>query len=179
MAMFVFSRPFTGFHRPSAYFGFKWQTSGPAVLGHLGAVSLVLTTGQLNRELDLFCRGTQTFLPSCHRGQSAPPAGFLRSFLSGHTYTCLLLCDSDHYIPLTQGNFCSCRSLLSLSSCFQCLHSFIQRESRSLLVGGDMCCVLHTHFSPLYMTLVNLPSLRGSLVSHRTLQLRCPCFTRF
>ena len=54
----------------------------------------------------------------------------------------------------------------------------------------ETCIVYYTNTSPPFSTSVKLPSLRGSLVIHRTLQPhclvprrilqpRCPCFTRF
>ena len=88
-------------------------------------------------------------------------------------------CDSDHYIPPVQGNFCFRRSLLPRCPCFQCLHSFIQCESRSF-IGRRKCVVYYTNTSPPFIPpWSSCCPLRGSLVPHRTLQPRCPCFTRF
>ena len=124
----------------------------PAALEHTGAVSLDLTTGQLNGEIDMFCRGAQTFLPPCHHGQSAPPggatfvpghlfrprcplftvfcalfrrcrvrflAGFLRRFLSGHTYTSLLLVQVIITFPPYRVTFVSPHSLQPRCPCLQ------------------------------------------------------------
>ena len=54
-----FSWPLRGFHRLCTYFGADLL----ATLEHIGAASLVLTTGQLNGELDLFCRHMDIFSP--------------------------------------------------------------------------------------------------------------------
>ena len=106
----------------------------------------------LNRELDLFCGGTQTFLPPCHRGQTAPPPGGVVFFLV--------------IFPAL---------IVSVLQCFTLCHTARVFE----FTGWRRRVVICTNTSAPFTTLVKLSSLRGSFVPCRTLQPCCPCFTGY